>query len=185
VGEAGTRGATGPIGPRGQQGPQGAIGPTGSSLNAVPAYCGMFNASCGEVDIAADEVAAMTFSDFMPIAGAWYDERHSVVITEPGVYKLDYCLRATSVTCGTIQMSITNDAIVIPGSSVYATFAPREAFSICGFTLAEVKDGAHLHFIVYSREGARFRLSDGVNLMMLAEKLADLPGTCPVEPMPL
>jgi len=127
----------------------------------------------------------MTFSDCMPATGAWYDENHSVVITEPGLYEIDYCLRACGLSCGMIQMAITNDGIVIPGSSVFTSFTHREPFHISGFTLTEVRAGAHLHFIVYSKEGAQFRLDDGVNLIMLAKKLANLPDTCSAEPTPL
>jgi hypothetical protein len=155
-------------------------------VTAIPAYCGLFNSGGGEVEIAADEVAAMTFSDFMPVAGAWYDEHHSIVIAEPGIYEIDFCLRAVSTCCGMIQTSITNDGMIIPSSALTATFNPHEAFDLCGFTFAEIRSGAHLHFIVYSKDGAKFRLNDGVNLILRAKKIADAPGSQPpVEPMPL
>ena len=180
IGPSGMRGEIGPVGPMGPRGPQGATGATGSGVTAAPAYCGMFNIGGGEVEIAADEVAAMTFSDFMPIVGAWYDEHHSVVVTEPGLYEINCCMRATSIGSGTVQIAITNDGVIIPSSAVIADFGACEPFSVYGFSIAEIQAGSHLHFIAYSKEGAQFQLNDGVNLSMLAKKIADSPGACRV-----
>jgi len=169
----GAVGARGPTGSRGPAGPRGLQGPAGPGIQ--PAYCGMYNISAGQVEIAPDEVAAMTFSDFMPAAGAWYDEHHSAVITDPGVYELDFCLRAKSLSPGAVQIAITNEGTIVPSSATVATLCNDQAFDVSGFAITEVAAGAHLHFIVYSKDGAKFQLAEDVNLALRAKKIAHLP----------
>jgi len=134
----------------------------------------MFNNGCGEVNIAPDEVAAMTFSDFMPAVGARYDEHHSAVITDAGTYTIDFCLRAKSLSDGSVQIALTNDGMIMQSSVVNADFNHDQPLNVTGFAMAEFAQGAHLHFIVYSKEGARFRLNDGVNLSMRATKIGPI-----------
>ncbi|MDR2753366.1 MAG: hypothetical protein LBB50_03555, partial [Oscillospiraceae bacterium] len=145
--ENGANGATGPAGPQGRNG-----------RDAYGVYGGLYNNHAGEFEMRPDEVVAMTFSEFLPRSGVWYDDHHSVVVEEGGVYEIRYALRAESVECGRIELAITSDGAVIPSSVTSSHVSCREDFEIVGFTLAELPAGAHLHFVISSRNNAKFKL---------------------------
>jgi len=168
----GAVGATGPTGCPGMPGMRGAPGPRGATGPACAAsYCGMFNSHGGEVSIDADDLLALTFSDCMPAAGARYDENHCVIVTEPGVYEIDCCLRGVGLCHGAVQLAVTHNGSVIPCTVAAAAFDEGEPFTLCGFGLAELDCDAHLHFVAYSQHGAAFRLADGVNIALRVRRV--------------
>jgi hypothetical protein len=158
----GAAGATGPTGPQGAQGLAG---------QCVHTYGGMFNTEAGEFEVTPDEIIAMTFSDFLPAAGMWYDEHHSVVLNEAGVYELHYALRAQCMQCGTLQMALTNDGAIIPSSQVTRSVAADGLIDVSGAAMTAARAGAHLHFVLFTKDSAKISLNEGVNLQLHVKRL--------------
>jgi hypothetical protein len=176
TGPAGANGRDGADGAPGATGPKGATGPQGrDGTDAYAVFGGMFNTAAGEFEVQPDEVVAMTFSDFLPAQGVWYDDHHSVVLSEAGVYEVSFTLRAESRECGYLRVAITNDGAIIPSSQVNDRVGCRDHFTISGKAVTTVQAGAHLHFIIFAKEYAKFLLHEGVNLMLYVKKLAELP----------
>ena len=159
-------------------GPRGVTGATGPKGETDTAYGGLFNTDCGEFCLKPDEIAALTFSDTFPASGEHYDCNHSIVLERDGVYELQYALHATSSSRSKLHMAVTNDGTVVPASCICKETAARSGVDIFCTAVAEARAGAHLHLIAYG-EGCDcgcFMLSEGVNLMLYAKKLGDLPG---------
>ena len=167
-GPKGSKGSTGSAGPPGPPGP---AGPAAKSV--AKAHGGLFNLEEGEFEIKPDEIVAMTFSDFLPADGMWYDDHHSMVLGEHGVYEIYFSLRACSMTCGRLYIAITNDGVVIPSSRISCEICPDADCYLSGVAVTKASAGAHLHFIVFAKQFAKIKLHEGANLMMHVKKLAD------------
>jgi len=172
------RGATGPTGAtgcpgmpgmRGAPGPQGATGSAG--FVPAAAYCGLFNNCGGEVEIDADDVLALAFSDTMPAIGARYELHNCAILSKAGVYEIDYCLHGVGLGDGAVQLAVTHNGAIVPCTLAAAAFAEGEPFHLSGFGLAQLERDAHLHIVVYSRQGAAFRLADGVNIALRVRRM--------------
>jgi hypothetical protein len=184
-GERGARGERGERGERGAQGIQGiqgvpgipgergATGATGAA--AAVAFGGMFNGEFGSFELHPDEVVALHFSDLLPGFGVWYDDHHSIVTESAGVYEISYQLRGEGLECGKLQLAVTNDGALVPGSVLTQGVSCREPFAAAGSTLAAVDAGAHLHFILFSKKEVKLLLQEGVNATLTLQKLGDLP----------
>jgi len=142
------------------------VGPAGSH-EAI--YGGMFNTVCGEFEVKANEIVAMTFSGFLPAHGCGYDDHHSVLLESAGVYEIQHTLRALSHCGEDLSLAVTNDGKIIPCSQINAHVEGH--FALSGVAVAEAEAGAHLHFIVYAKKDAKFLLQEGVNLMLYVKKL--------------
>ena len=154
--------------PRGETG---AAGPAGPACKNATVYGGLFNTDEGEFDVKPDEIVAMTFSDFLPAAGMWYDDHHSIVLGEPGVYEIQYGLHAQSARCGKLHMAVTSDGVVIPSSRACGNVTAGNDVHLHGMAVTEAKAGAHLHCIVHAKEHGRIQLHEGANLTMQVRKL--------------
>jgi len=167
--------------PAGATGPEGPMGPAGACCDAC--YGGLFNTDCGEFCTQPGEVAAMTFSGYFPAAGMHYDGNHSLVLESGGVYEIHYTLRAGSKSRSQLNMAVTNDGVVIPCSRVCKDVTGSSGIDFSCVALAEARAGAHLHLIAYGGdcgcECECFMLGEGVNLVLYAKKLGDLPDPPP------
>ena len=145
----------------------------------IEAFGGLYNTGCGDFEIIPNEVAAMTFSNQMPAVNTWYDENHSVVTTVPGVYEISYHMRAkcNQECCEELQMAVTMDGDIIPGSAVTQYACHKNNFDIRHTVVAEVPKGAHLHCIVYGKKPAKLSLYDDTNLTLYVKKIADVTKT--------
>jgi hypothetical protein len=178
----GVRGATGATGAQGIPGIPGATGATGAQgipgtrgADAPAVFGGLFHQGCGSFDITPDEVAVLTFSDLLPSTELWYDDHHSVVTASDGIYEVQFTLRAKSMECARLTFAATNDGAVIPSSLWVAQAGCHEGFLVCGTAVTQAAAGAHLHLILSSDTQTKLLLEDGVNVMLLVKKLAELP----------
>ncbi|MDR3343254.1 MAG: hypothetical protein LBT14_10820, partial [Treponema sp.] len=143
--------------------------------DGAAAFGGLYNRDDASFEVNPDEVLALTFSDLMPNLELYYDDHHSVVTQSAGIYELEYQLRAESLECGKLRIAITNDGRIVPSSLIAQPIACRDPFTIAGKAITEAEAGAHLHFVLFSSEHAKFKLQDGVNAYLVVKKLADLP----------
>jgi len=145
------------------------------------AYGGLFNTDSGEFCTQPDEIAAMTFSGRLPCAGVHYDGNHSLVLENDGVYEIQYTLRAASKSRSQLCMAVANDGVPIPCSRVCKDVAGGSDIELSCMAVTEAHAGAHLHLIAYGGNcGCEcFMLGEGVNLMLYAKKLGELPDPPP------
>jgi hypothetical protein len=168
-----------PAGATGPEGPMGPAGPAGACCDAC--YGGLFNTDVGEFCAQPGEIAAMTFSGYLPAAGLHYDGNHSMVLESDGVYEIQYTMRANSKNHSQLSMAVTNDGVMVPSSRVSKACAGGSGVDFSCVALAEARAGAHLHLIAYGGDCGCdcFMLGEGVNLMMYAKKLGELPDPPP------
>ena len=164
-----------PAGATGPEGPMGPAGPAGAGVDVC--YGGLFNTDTGEFCTQPGEIAAMTFSDYLPAMGMHYDCNHSMVLERDGVYEIHYALRGTSKNLSQLHMAVTNDGVPIPCSRMCKDCTGNAGVDLSCVAMAEARAGAHLHLIAYGGDcGCEcFTLGEGVNLMLYAKKLGDLP----------
>jgi hypothetical protein len=141
----------------------GPIGPAGTGCDI--AYGGIFNTGAGEFCTQPGEIAAMTFSGYLPAAGIRYDGNHSMVLENDGVYEIHYSLRGNSKNRSQLCIAVTNDGVTIPCSRVCKDCAANSDIDLSCVAVTEARAGAHLHLVAY--------------LMLYAKKLGGLPGSDP------
>ncbi|MDR2646798.1 MAG: collagen-like protein [Oscillospiraceae bacterium] len=168
AGAAGVRGATGPQGLPGIPGARGATG-----IGAAQVFGGLYNVSADSFKISADEIVTIKFSDVLPNFGILYDERHSIVTKENGVYEIHFTLRAEGRANGALHVGIANDGMLIPCTDIVKQVNCGDHFELHGKAFAEIGGGAHLHMILFTNQNVELSLHAGVNIMLTAKKIAN------------
>ncbi len=130
TGNTGATGATGATGTAGTSGTDGATGATGESAASSFLYVYNLNAEV----VASGGV--VIFSNSQIGAGIANSAGSSFVLTESGVYQLDFHVRGTPATNDRIKFRLDADGVQIPGTEYSSDLRPPAQISVFAAALA-------------------------------------------------
>ena len=175
-GPPGPKGDIGPTGPQGIQGlkgetgPQGEQGPAGTAQ--ISSYGSKYDSRGNNITLTENIMTTIPLNSSGPISGITGETENTLVITETGVYKIDYYFQGSPNVKLTLTVEVIQNTTPISSSTIIKEVEANEDESFNGSIITNLTDGDKINLGLESNVAAEVSPATGTNAYLNIIKLS-------------
>lgn len=162
-GEQGLQGIQGPPGIAGPAGPAGEEGPTGPTGPAFSTYGRKYNTTTDTLTLQTNIAQNIPLGSTGPTNNINTNTQNALLITQTGVYQVDYYFSGASNTAGNVTVEVKQNATPIGSSTITKTVTQNQENAFVGNTINNFEAGDTVLLDIKSSVGATITPATGTN----------------------
>ena len=169
-GEKGEQGPQGIQGLTGETGPQGPTGPAGTAQ--ISSYGSKYDSRGNNITLTENIMTTIPLNSTGSISGITGETENTLVITETGVYKIDYYFQGSPNVKSTLTFEVIQNTTPISSSTIIKEVEANEDESFNGSIIVNLTDGDKINLGLESNVTAEVSPATGTNAYLNIIKLS-------------